>query len=75
MKLNLTDSSKIYVYCPAGVVTGGAELLHQLVSELNDNGRDARIVYFGNAPREIPADYSGYNIRIADTVDHSPANF
>ncbi len=74
MMLNLTESSVIYVYCPAGVVTGGAELLHQLVSELNDNGRDARIVYFGNAPREIPADYSGYNIRIADRVNDAPEN-
>lgn len=72
--LKLTDSSIIYVHCPAGVVTGGAELLHQLVSELNDNGRDARIVYFGNAPREIPADYRCYNVRMADSVDDSPEN-
>lgn len=72
--LKLTDTSIIYVYCPAGVVTGGAELLHQLVSELNDGGRDARIVYVGNAPHEIPDDYRCYNIRIADSVDDEPQN-
>lgn len=72
--LKLTDSSIIFVHCPAGVVTGGAELLHQLVSELNDNGRDARIVYFGDAPRELPADYRCYNVKIAERVDDAPQN-
>lgn len=37
--------AKIYVLCPAYVKTGGTELLHQLVKELNHLGKDAYITY------------------------------
>lgn len=37
--------SMIYVLCPANVKTGGTELLHQLVKELNNLGKDAHITY------------------------------
>jgi hypothetical protein len=40
------DCKKIYVYCPGGSVTGGPELLHQLVSELVKNNVPASIVYY-----------------------------
>lgn len=40
-------AKKIYVVCPAGIKTGGPELLHQLVFTLNKNGLDASLVYFG----------------------------
>lgn len=60
------SDSEIYVYCPSGVVTGGAELLHQLVSVLNDNGRNAYVVYIGNNPHTIPSDYSSYNIKLKE---------
>lgn len=59
-----------YVFAPAGVVTGGAELLHQLVSSLNDNGLNAYIVYF-NGGNKVPEEYKKYNIKIAD---HIPDN-
>lgn len=72
--LKITDSSKVYVHCPAGVVTGGAELLHQLVSTLNNNGRNAFIVYFGKPRHTLPEDYRCYNISIAETVDDRPEN-
>lgn len=38
-------AKKVYVVCPAGVKTGGPELLHQLVFELRRVGVDAYIVY------------------------------
>lgn len=41
--------ASIYVLCPAKVKTGGTELLHQLVKELNRIGKDAYITYL-----EIP---------------------
>lgn len=66
--LNITDKSIIYIHCPSGAVTGGAELLHQLASFLRDNGRDARIVYFGEAKHVVPDDYSQYSIVQANTV-------
>ena len=41
---------KIYVLCPIGVKTGGPELLHQLVYQLNNifGENSAVIAYFGN---------------------------
>lgn len=43
--------ASIYVLCPANVKTGGTELLHQLVKELNNIGKNAYITYL-----EIPED-------------------
>lgn len=40
-------AEKIYVLCPAGIKTGGPELLHQLVFTLNKNGLGASLVYSG----------------------------
>lgn len=68
------DDSEIYVYCPAGAVTGGAELLHQIVSVLNDNNKHAYIVYFGDEKHNVPNDYKGYNIKqkgINQLIDNS----
>ncbi|MCC8145608.1 MAG: hypothetical protein LIO93_04040 [Bacteroidales bacterium] len=64
--LNLNSKSQIYVFCPAGGVTGGVELLHQLVSLLNDSGRDAYIIYIGTKAHTIPTDYSSYNIKLKE---------
>ena len=55
--------NKIYVVCPGGVTTGGPEVLHQLISELRDVGRDAFICYYPfNRKFEIPPEYRKYNI-------------
>lgn len=72
--LHFYPDTKIYVHCPAGVVTGGAELLHQLVSFLRDNGRDAVIVYFGNASHAVPYDYRKYNVDVVDSIVDSDHN-
>ncbi|MDO9162964.1 MAG: hypothetical protein Q8N35_04160 [Methylococcaceae bacterium] len=41
----MIDQDKIIVCCPQ-IVTGGPELLHQLVHELRAIGRDAKIAYY-----------------------------
>lgn len=71
--LKFGPNSKIYVYCPANVVTGGAELLHQLVDLLNNYKRTAFIVYYGNDDlNKIPESYEKYNIQVALNVeDHA----
>ena len=53
---NISDSTMIYVVCPANVKTGGTELLHQLVFELNSLNKKARIVYYleGKASKQYP---------------------
>ena len=72
--LQLTEKSKIYVPCPAGVVTGGAELLHQIVDIINNNGREAYIVYFGTNEHKIPSDYKKYNIRTSEDIKDEEEN-
>jgi len=67
--LNITERTKIFVYCPAGVVTGGAELLHQLVDLLNRNHLNAFIVYYGSGIPNIPDAYKDYNIKMALLVE------
>lgn len=66
--LQINSDTKIFIYCPAGVVTGGAELLHQLCDVLNRNGRNAYIVYFGDKSHEIPHDYEKYQIELSNSV-------
>lgn len=77
--LKISPDSRIYVYAPAGVVTGGAELLHQLVDFLNRNGRDACILYLTEkyavaADARVPDDYACYRIKTAVEVENSPKN-
>jgi len=72
--LTFFSDTKIYVHCPSGRVTGGAELLHQFVSLLRDLGRDAYVVYFGSSHHEIPKDYCSYNIAVSDEIIDSSHN-
>ena len=44
--IELNEKSKVYVLCPAYVKTGGTELSHQLVFELNKLDIDAHMVYY-----------------------------
>lgn len=72
--LKFYSDTKIYVHCPSGMVTGGAELLHQLVSYLRNNSKDAYIVYFGGNKHEIPSDYQSYNIALSEIVEDNEHN-
>lgn len=54
---------KIYVVCPGGLTTGGAELLHQLVHQLRTLGAECYISYLPqNKTQSIPNQYRKYNI-------------
>lgn len=59
---------KIYVACPAYFRTGGTELLHQLVSDLNKHFRiPAYIFYFDyNWKFEVPPTPSAFNKYVTD---------
>ena len=71
--IRIYDDTKIYVQCPGDIVTGGAELLHQLVSFLRNKGKDAYIVYFGNN-RNVPKEYKEYNIKVASEIEDNSHN-
>jgi hypothetical protein len=54
--------SKIFVTCPGGLVTGGAELLHQLVDQLRKTGNAAYISYLpAGTPFALPDAYRHYD--------------
>lgn len=72
--IQLQPCTKIFVYCPAGVVSGGPELLHQLVDIINSNNRQAFIVYYGEKEHKIPSEYSSYNIKLASKIEDSKEN-
>jgi hypothetical protein len=66
------SNKTIYVYSLTGIVTGGCELLHQLVGFLNDHGREAYIVYEGfglvGNKEQVLEPYKCYNIKVATSV-------
>lgn len=63
--------SKILVCCSSSV-TGGPELLHQLVDELRQNGIDAYIVYFPfDQVYKCPEPYRRYNAPQSQLIDES----
>lgn len=76
--LNINKNTKIYVYCPGGIVSGGPELLHQLVDYLNNHGLDAYILYYSNKDKkqkfELPLAYKNYNVKVVDKIIDSKDN-
>lgn len=67
-----TPTSKVYVYAPAKRVTGGVELLHQLVHYLNTFKIEAYIVYLENnniVDVPIPNEYSNYTIKVSTSIE------
>jgi hypothetical protein len=60
---------RIFVICPGALVTGGPELLHQLVHALVSRGRDAAICYTPvGVPQETPAAYRRYACPVVDRI-------
>ncbi|NNS07613.1 hypothetical protein [Erwinia sp. JH02] len=58
--------SSVYICCPANVVTGGPELLHQFASKLQDNGVDSYLIYYPFEHNfDTPKQYKHYNVRVA----------
>lgn len=79
-KLNITKNTKIYVACSANVVTGGPELLHQLVHQLNQLGLNAYIHYYyyedNKKGSKDPTDeaYKKYNNPVIEKIQDNKNN-
>lgn len=70
--LKIDKETTIYVVCPAFNKTGGTELEHQLVHEINELGGNAVITYYGTASRELNPAFEEYVTtfkKIDDIVD------
>ena len=67
--IKLSKKSKIYIAAPAGVATGGPELLHQLAYELKKTGYDVSMYYqpLGHA-NPVHSNYVDYGINVTDQI-------
>ncbi len=72
--INFFNDSKIYIFCPANLVTGGTELLHQLVDYLRNHNRLAYIYYYNCRFSKIPDSYKKYNIETITNVEDKTCN-
>jgi hypothetical protein len=69
VKVKPISARRVYVVCPGDLVTGGPELLHQLVDALRKEGREAFIVYHPFRPGWRTAEpYRRYDCEIATNV-------
>ena len=66
----------IYIACPAGLATGGPELLHQLCNVLDRNGFNAYMYYtnYVKGKNPVPDEYAGYNNRYVTQIDDNDQN-
>lgn len=60
---------KVAVLCPAGVVSGGPEALHQLAGALASRGVDAVLVHYPAGEAAVPPDYRQYGARIGQSIE------
>jgi hypothetical protein len=67
--LTIHPNSTIYVFCPAHIVTGGIEAVHQLVDKLRTFGHDARIVTLPAVTNPRLLQYRNYDVAFADAVE------
>jgi hypothetical protein len=70
----LADFEEIYVVCPAQVVTGGPEALHQLVDALRSVAKRAFISYYPEGERhQTNSHYQIYDVEQAEPRDIATA--
>lgn len=70
----MSIEGKIFVCCPGGSVTGGPELLHQLVDALRQLGHDAYIAYYPfEKTHTKPSEYSTYDCPVSSIEDNVSA--
>jgi hypothetical protein len=74
-KLKINNNTNIYVACPGNVATGGPELLHQLVFELNKLEFNAYMFYYEKTEENpVHKEYEKYNNpyieKIEDKIDN-----
>ena len=67
--------SKIYVVAFKRVVTGGTESLHQLVSKLNELGKQAKIYYIDEPGAIVPEKFKKYQVESVDVIEDSSDNW
>lgn len=72
--IKVFQDTKVFVPCPSKIVSGGAELLHQLVDFLRNNGVEAYIYYTDDSNAVIASDYKCYNIVQSKKIEDNSHN-
>ena len=74
--MEIHENTTIYITCPAGMVSGGPELLHQLCSELLRRGLHAFMWYPDAEADKIPQPkvYRKYLVPTAEVLSDRPEN-
>lgn len=73
--MKLTETSKVYIMCPAHVYTGGPTLLHQLGGRLQADGVDVAMYYWPlTAEKKVHPGYEKYSLPYIDAIDDCPDN-
>lgn len=66
--LTIYDETIIYVLCPAKIVTGGIEAVHQLVHKLRQFGHAAAIMPTPRVSNPLLLQYRNYDVAFADEI-------
>lgn len=69
MSRQMISARRIYVCCPGSAVSGGPELLHQLVAALVAHGKEAYITYHPfDRQWQTPKEYHRYKCPVAEHI-------
>jgi len=72
--IHIHQDTVIYVLCPAHIVTGGIEAVHQLVDKLRKIGHQARIVTMPIVPNPVLLQYRNYGVEFATGIEDKQQN-
>lgn len=62
---------KIIICSPAGSISGGPELAHQLCHQLNKyDNYDAKMYYYGKGEQIVPKPYIKYNVEVTSKIEN-----
>ena len=74
-KLKVNRNTKIFVACPGNTATGGPELLHQLVYELNNLGLNSYMFYYSKSKKNpVHAAYEEYKNPYVLSIEDNKEN-
>lgn len=74
--MDITKKTIIYIACPANVVTGGPETLHQLGFQLNNRHFDVKMYYYGKEKHQIkiPDKFKKYGLEYVSEIEDVSSN-
>lgn len=72
--IHIYQDTVIYVLCPAHIVTGGIEAVHQLVDKLRKIGHQAKIVTMPIVANPVLLQYRNYGVEFTASIEDNRRN-